>query len=154
MSTLLVSKWLNAKDEISFDELKGNVVLVYVFQMLCPACILHSIPQAKKIHQMFAPENLQVLGLHSVFEHHEAMEEKSLRAFMHEFRVAFPVGIDKASSRKKGIIPQTMEKYSMQGTPTLLVFDKKGDLKLQHFGHMDDMELGFILGSLVSETAN
>ncbi|WP_114325430.1 peroxiredoxin family protein [Candidatus Colwellia aromaticivorans] len=150
MSELLVSKWLNTKGEISLDNLRGNVVLVYVFQMLCPACILHSIPQAKKVHQMFALENLQVLGLHSVFEHHDAMEEKSLRAFMHEFRVKFPVGIDKASIRTKGIIPQTMEKYSMQGTPSLLIYDKNGELKLQHFGHMDDMELGVIVGTLIS----
>ena len=154
MAKLLVSKWLNTQDEISLDRLQGNVVLVYVFQMLCPACILHSIPQANKIHEMFAPENLQVLGLHSVFEHHDAMEEISLRAFMHEFRVKFPVGIDKVSIRKKGIIPQTMEKYSMQGTPTLLIYDKKGELKVQHFGHLEDMELGFILGTLISESVS
>jgi len=150
MSALLVSKWLNTQDEISLDKLQGNVVLVYVFQMLCPACILHSIPQANKIHEMFAPEKLQVLGLHSVFEHHDAMEEISLRAFMHEFRVKFPVGIDKASINKKAIIPQTMRKFSMQGTPTLLIFDKNGELKLQHFGHLDDMEVGVILGTLLS----
>lgn len=151
MAELLVSKWLNTKDDISLDELRGNVVLVYVFQMLCPACINHSIPQANKIHQFFAPENLQVLGLHSVFEHHDAMKEVSLRAFMHEFRVKFPVGIDKKSIRTKGVIPQTMDKYAMQGTPSLLIYDKKGELKLQHFGHLEDMELGFILGTLIAK---
>ena len=151
MAELLVSKWLNTKDDISLDKLQGNVVLIYVFQMLCPACINHSIPQANKIHQMFAPENLQVLGLHSVSEHHDAMKEISLRAFMHEFRVKFPVGIDKESIRTKGFIPQTMEKYSMQGTPSLLIYDKKGELKLQHFGHLEDMELGFILGTLIAK---
>lgn len=154
MSELLVSKWLNTKDDISLDKLRGNVVLVYAFQMLCPACILHSIPQASKVHQTFAPEKLQVIGLHSVFEHHNAMEEQSLRAFMHEFRIKFPVGIDKASIRTKGGIPQTMEKYSMQGTPSLLIYDKKGELRLQKFGHIDDLELGFILGTLISETVS
>jgi len=151
MAKLLVSKWLNTNDEISLDKLRGNVVLVYVFQMLCPTCIRHSIPQANKVHELFALENLQVLGLHSVFEHHDAMKETSLRAFVHEFRVKFPVAIDKESIRKKGIIPQTMEQYSMQGTPTLLIYDKKGELKLQHFGHLEDMELGFIVGTLISE---
>jgi len=154
MPKLLVSKWLNTHDEISVAKLRGNVVLVYVFQMLCPACILHSIPQANKIHQMFAPQKLQVLGLHSVFEHHDAMKEHSLRAFMHEFKVKFPVGIDKESIRRKGTIPQTMEKYAMQGTPTLLIYDKNGELKFQEFGHMDDLELGFILGTLISEAVS
>ena len=154
MSELLVSKWLNTSDDISLEQLRGNVVLVYVFQMLCPACILHSIPQASKVHQVFAPEKLQVLGLHSVFEHHDAMKEQSLRAFMHEFRIKFPVGIDKASIRTKGFIPQSMEKYSMQGTPSLLIYDKKGELRLQKFGHIDDIELGFILGTLTSEVVS
>ncbi|MCI2282344.1 TlpA family protein disulfide reductase [Colwellia sp. MSW7] len=148
MSDLIVSKWLNTKDEISLDNLRGSVILVYVFQMLCPACVIASIPQANKIQQMFAQEKLQVLGLHSVFEHHDAMKEQSLIAFIHEFKVKFPVAIDKASVSRG--IPQTMEKYSMQGTPTLLIYDKVGDLKLRRFGHVDDIELGFILGSLLS----
>ena len=148
MHDLIVSKWLNTKDEISLDNLRGNVVLVYVFQMLCPTCVIHSIPQANKIQQMFAVEKLQVLGLHSVFEHHDAMQEQSLTAFIHEFRVNFPVAIDKESVTRG--VPQTMQRYAMQGTPTLLIYDKVGDLKLQKFGHMDDMELGVILGSIMS----
>jgi hypothetical protein len=38
---------------------------------------------------------LAVIGLHTVFEHHSAMQEDSLRAFLHEYKVQFPVAIDK-----------------------------------------------------------
>jgi len=149
MSELIVSKWLNTTSDVSLDTLRGNVVLVYAFQMLCPACVIHSIPQANKIHQRFAHEKLQVLGIHTVFEHHEAMKEQSLKAFLHEFRVKFPVAIDKPDVNSN--IPHTMRKSSMQGTPTLLIYDKMGELKLHRFGHVDDLELGFIIGSILSE---
>jgi peroxiredoxin len=150
MSDLIVSKWLNSKDDISLTALRGNVVIIYVFQMLCPACVIHSIPQANKIYQIFHKEKLQVLGLHSVFEHHDAMKEESLKAFIHEFGIKFPVAIDQVGTKNN--IPKTMEKYSMQGTPTMLIYDKFGELKLQRFGHVEDLELGFIIGSILSES--
>lgn len=137
---LIVSKWLNTDQPLSIEKLKGKVIAVHAFQMLCPGCVLHGVPQAQKLFETFNSDYVAVLGLHTVFEHHEAMQEKSLRAFLHEFRVKFPVGIDQPSV---GIdIPQTMNLYQMRGTPTWIIIDKKGELKLNSFGQMDDLLLG------------
>lgn len=46
-------------------------------------------------------------GLHTVFEHHEGMQPVSLQAFLHEFRVTHPVGVDAATPGKR--IPATMQ---------------------------------------------
>ncbi len=136
---LIISKWLNTDQPLSIEKLKGKVIAIHAFQMLCPGCVLHGMPQAQKLFEMFNSDYVAVLGLHTVFEHHEAMQEKSLRAFLHEFRVKFPVGIDQPSV---GIdIPQTMNLYQMRGTPTWIIIDKKGELKIHSFGQMDDMLL-------------
>ena len=42
------------------------------FQMLCPGCVSHGLPQAKRIQHTFG-DAVTVLGLHCVFEHHAAM---------------------------------------------------------------------------------
>lgn len=146
---LIVSKWLNSDSPLSLESLRGKVIAIHAFQMLCPGCVLHGIPQAQKLFETFNPEHVQVLGLHTVFEHHEAMEEKSLRAFLHEFRVKFPVGIDSPSPNQK--IPQTMSLYQTQGTPTWLIFDRKGELKVHAFGKLEDLVLGTEITKLALE---
>ncbi|MCV2884607.1 redoxin domain-containing protein [Aestuariibacter sp. AA17] len=146
---LKVSKWLGTDDNISLDSLKGQVVLIEAFQLLCPGCVTHAIPQAIKARKIFADHELKVLGLHTVFEHHEAMQEATLSAFMHEYRINFPVGIDVASANTP--IPQTMSLYDMRGTPTTLIIDKEGYLRHHLFGAVDDMQLAMHIQSLISE---
>ncbi|MDO9404882.1 MAG: TlpA disulfide reductase family protein [Polaromonas sp.] len=147
--SLRVSQWFKAETGISPEHLKGKVVVIHAFQMLCPACVSHGVPQAIKIHDAFSRDDLVVLGLHSVFEHHDAMGPVALKAFLHEYRIPFPVGVDMPSTT--GPVPETMAAYKLKGTPSLLVFDRRGQLRLNHFGLIDDLHLGIFLGGLVSE---
>lgn len=144
-----VSAWLNAAQAPTLAALRGRVVAVVAFQMLCPGCVSHGIPQAKAIRQLFSDDEVAVLGLHSVFEHHAAMNRTALDAFVHEYRIDFPVGIDRPD--KAGPIPRTMARYAMRGTPTLLLFDRHGILRHSLFGHVEDMRVGALIGNLLAE---
>lgn len=146
-----VSQWINTTDDLTLESLRGRVVVVHAFQMLCPACVSHGIPQAKAIHNAFPIDKLRVIGLHTVFEHHEAMGSTSLKAFMHEYRIPFPVGIDQPSA--DGPIPLTMQAYGLQGTPSLLLIDQKGFIRLHHFGKLDDLHIGAAIGQLLAESS-
>ena len=145
-----VSQWLNTPCALTLASLQGMVTVLHVFQMLCPACVARAIPQAKAIHLAFPPDSVKVIGLHSVFEHHEAMNPGALRAFLHEYRIRFPVGIDQASD--KGPVPLTMATYGIEGTPTFVLIDKGGHIRLQHLGHVDDLRAGALIGQLLAET--
>lgn len=149
--SLQVTQWLNGERLISLDGLRGRVVVVHAFQMLCPGCVSHGIPQAIKIHHTFRRDDLVVLGLHTVFEHHAVMGPDALQVFLHEYRVPFPVGVDSATTGSD--IPLTMQTYGLQGTPSLLVIDRNGVLRLNHFGQIDDLVIGALLGQLVGEPA-
>lgn len=147
-----VREWLNADAPISLAGLRGKVILLEAFQMLCPGCVSHGIPQAQRARQMFPEDALAVLGLHTVFEHHEAQgSAAALKAFLHENRVRFPVGIDAHADGDP--IPLTMRAYAMQGTPTLLLFDRAGRLRMQRFGTVEDMALGAAIATLIAEPA-
>jgi hypothetical protein len=144
-----VSEWLNTATPPTLAGLRGQVVVVHAFQMLCPGCVAHGLPQARRIAQVFAGRDVAVLGLHTVFEHHAVMTPAALRVFLQEYRITFPVGIDRAAP--VGELPLTMAAWGLQGTPSLLLFDRLGRLRLQHFGHLEDLPLGLALGQLLVE---
>lgn len=142
--------WLNAPGPLDLARLRGRVVLLHAFQMLCPACVARGLPQAQRAAEAFAGAPLAVIGLHTVFEHHEAMREPSLRAFLHEYRVRFPVGVD-APSGDGDPAPRTMRAYGMRGTPTTVLIDAGGYLRRQVFGVHDDLALGAEIQTLLLE---
>jgi peroxiredoxin len=146
---LSVSRWFNAPAPLTLEGLRGRVVLMHAFQMLCPGCVAHGTPQAQRAHMLFRNTDLAVIGLHTVFEHHAAMTPVSLEAFIHEYRLTFPIGVDEAST--DGPIPVTMRRYEMRGTPTAIVIGRDGTIRHHGFGQEEDMALGALIGSLLAE---
>lgn len=124
--------------------------MLHAFQMLCPGCVSHGIPQAQRVARQFADAPVTIVGLHTVFEHHESMTVTALRAFAHEYGIRYPVGVDMPADDGRPI-PQTMAAYRMQGTPTLLLIDRAGQLRRQIFGHIPDLRLGAEIMRLVAE---
>ena len=146
---LHVSQWLNSPQPVTLDSLRGRVVVLHAFQMLCPGCVSHGLPQALRIHRLFPQEQVAVIGLHTVFEHHDVMGPQALRVFLHEYRIPFPVGVDQAEAG--GSVPLTMKAYGLRGTPSVVVFGPNGHVRLNHFGQIDDLQLGALIGRLLVE---
>ncbi|HET9874392.1 MAG TPA: TlpA family protein disulfide reductase, partial [Mycobacterium sp.] len=86
-----VSEWLG--DASPLESLRGRVVLIETFQMLCPGCIRYGLPQAQQVHRLLP--QVAVIGLHTVFEHHAVTGPDALKVFLSEFGIHFPVGIDR-----------------------------------------------------------
>ena len=146
---LIVAEWINTTQAIHLSELRGKVVVLHAFQMLCPGCVSHGIPQAIKIHNAFSRDDVVVLGLHTVFEHHAVMNPAALKVFIHEYKIPFPVGIDTAQTEHP--IPLTMQAYELRGTPSMVIIDRSGNVRLSHLGQIDDLHVGTILGQLIAE---
>ncbi len=142
-----VEKWLGSDNDLSLAQLRGKVVVLHAFQMLCPGCVTHGIPQAKRIQSSFP--DVAVIGMHTVFEHHDAMQPHALAAFMHEYRINFPVAVDQPGSQS---MPKTMEAYQMRGTPTLILIDAQGILRYHYFGRPEDMMIGANIAQLLTES--
>ena len=146
---LQVAEWLNAPADITLASLRGRVVLLHAFQMRCPACVSHGVPQAQRAWETFGQRDVVVLGLHTVFENHAAMHPGALRTFVQQNKLGFPVGID--SPRLAESIPATMHAYQLQGTPSTVLIDARGRIRLHHLGYIDDLRLGMLIGRLVAE---
>ena len=133
-----VAQWFNTQQPISLADLRGQVVLI------------HAIPQARQVHEQFADQGVAMIGLHTVLKHHDAIQAHALAAFIHEYGLRFAVGVD-APSADEPPVPRTIARWGLQGTPTTLVADRQGRLRLREFGHVSDLPLGAILGRLLAE---
>jgi hypothetical protein len=147
---LLVHSWFNTDRPLLLAGLRGRVVVLAAFQVLCPNSIASGIPQAQRIYETFAPSDVAVIGLHATFEHHDAFSSAVLKAFVHEYRLKFPIAIDQPNPASP--IPLTMERYKMRGTPSLVLIDRLGFVRKHTFGSVDDLRLGAEIGALVQET--
>lgn len=145
------TQWFNTDTPLTLESLRGNIVVLHAFQMLCPGCVLHGIPQAQRMAEAFAGAPVKVIGLHTVFEHHDVMGPDALKVFLFEYRVRFPVGID-APSEGGDPMPRTMKAYGFRGTPSIALIDGAGMLRAEYFGMPDDLMIGSAIGALVAET--
>lgn len=137
---LAVSEWFNTQKPLTLEALRGRVVLLHAFQLLCPGCVANAIPQVQRIERTFAQSDLQIIGIHTVFEHHDAMSPVTLQAFLHEYRIASPVGVDLADGQSA--IPVTMRRYEFRGTPSSVLIGRDGSILHQTFGVEEDLAVG------------
>jgi peroxiredoxin len=146
---LLVHAWFNTDRPLTLSSLRGRVVVLAAFQVLCPNSIASGVPQARRIHETFAPSDVAVIGMHTTFEHHDAFSPAMLRAFIQEYRLKFPIALDQPNPA--GPIPHTMERYKMRGTPSLVLIDRHGVVRKHAFGAVDDLRIGAEIGALTQE---
>jgi len=149
---LQVSEWFNTASGMTLASLQGRIVLLYAFQMLCPACVSHGVPQAQRAWEAFRQREVVVVGLHTVFEQHAAMTTHALQAFIREQGLSFPIGVDAA--RPGESIPATMHALQLQGTPSTVLIDRLGRVRLHHLGAVDDLRLGTMIGRLLAEAGH
>jgi hypothetical protein len=149
---LQVVGWFNVEAPPTIASLRGRVVLLHAFQMLCPGCISHGLPQAQRVHRLFQADQVAVVGLHTVFEHHAVMGADALEVFIEEYGWSFPIGVD-APADDGGPVPLTMRALGLRGTPSLVLLDREGRIRYEQFGALDDLALGALVGQLVGPPA-
>ena len=147
---LAVSEWFNTPEKITLASLHGRPVFVHAFQLLCPGCVSEAIPQVQRIEQIFGKTDLAIVGIHTVFEHHAAMTPTTLQAFLHEYRIRSPVGVNLADGQSD--IPVTMRRYGLRGTPSSVLIGRDGRIIHHAFGVEADMVLGARIAMALSAT--
>ena len=208
---LKVSEWVQGL-ATNFDQEKDHVVLVEVFQVNCPGCFLHGIPEAINIYNKFKDDGVRVLGVATAFEDFDKNTLDNLKLLLQtgevigdtkqaliqygklddsklQYKIPFPVGMDSLKKTaegtsqerimefiynqlpnfdsqpddyKKQIIQrtkdhmnskeyeaETFEMYSLQGTPSSIIVDRKGILRDISFGGQGNVEP--MIQSLVNE---
>lgn len=148
---LSVAAWFNADPATSLESLKGKVVVIAAFQQHCPGSLKHGLPQAARLAAAFSADEVAVIGLNTPFEQAETQDKAALEAFIAEHELAFPIALDTPSGSG---LPKTMEDFEIQGTPTILLFDRQGRLRRHYLGQVDDLRIGAEIMALTIEARN
>lgn len=208
---LSVSKWVQGLPT-NFDQEKDHIVVVEVFQVNCPGCFLHGIPETIDVYNKYRNEGVTVLGFATAFEDFDKNTLENLELLLKTgevigetkkalsqygkiddskltYKIPFPVGMDslikdtgdvnqtrildfihsqipdfdsqpqdskdqiiqqvKDYMKSKEFVAETFEKFSLQGTPSTIIVDRKGILRDVSFGQNGRMES--IIQSLLKE---
>ena len=113
-----VSEWVQGAPT-NIDQEKDKIILVEVFQVNCPGCFMHALPEAINIYNKYKDDGVRVLGIATAFEDFdkntlenlkmlvetgevigETREALSMYGQLKEgnkitFKIPFPLGMDK-----------------------------------------------------------
>ena len=207
-----VSDWVQGAPT-NFDQEKDHIVLVEVFQVNCPGCFMHALPEAINIYNKYKDEGVRVIGIATAFEDYDKNTLDNLKMLVETgevigetksalsmygqlqtgnklpYKIPFPLAMDKLTkidgkvSDEKimqfiyGQIPEfdsqseeyrkqiiqrvrdymktkeysaeTFEKFALQGTPSMIIVDRKGILRDVSFGQSGNVDA--IIQKLLSE---
>ena len=199
---LKLGKWVQGMDT-NFDKEGDNVKLVEVFQVNCPGCFMHSIPEIINIYNKYKGDGLSVMGVATAFEDYDKNTLENLEMLLTtgevvgdtkqaltqygqlndgklQFKIPYPVAMDslvkeggepsmekmtafinqqipnfesqpddyknqiyarvKEYYKSKEFTAETFEMYSLQGTPSTILVDRKGILRDIPFGSTANLE--------------
>jgi hypothetical protein len=127
---------------------KGKVVVVAIWQLICPGSQKFGVPQAMRLRTAFEDSEVTVFALHMPFERLDEQTPEKVEAYLNENGITIPVALDKPNGDG---LPETMKAYELQGTPALLLFDRQGRLRRHYLGAVDDFRLGAEVMALLIE---
>jgi len=199
---LKLGKWVQGMDT-NFDKEGDNVKLAEVFQVNCPGCFMHSIPEIINIYNKYKDDGLSVMGVATAFEDYDKNTLENLEMLLTtgevvgdtkqaltqygqlndgklQFKIPYPVAMDslvkeggepsmekmtafinqqipnfesqpdeyknqiyarvKEYYKSKEFTAETFEMYSLQGTPSTILVDRKGILRDVSFGSTTNLE--------------
>jgi hypothetical protein len=197
-----ISQWVQGVPT-NFDQEKDHIVLLEVFQVNCPGCFMHALPEAINIYNKFKDDGVRVIGLATAFEDFDKNTLEHLKLLLETgevigetknalsmygqlkdgklpYKIPFPVAMDKLTKASETItlekilqfiykqIPEfdtqpedyrqqiiqrvrdymqskeysaeTFEKFTLQGTPSMILVDRKGILRNVSFGQSGNIE--------------
>lgn len=107
------TKWLNAEAPLSWEALKGRVVLLDFWATTCTPCV-KKLPQMQALYEKHRDNGLVVVGIHQTADSSEEFEEFSKR-----LQLTFPLMMDSG---------ETAKRYAVESLPTYLLVDSGGKI--------------------------
>lgn len=102
----------------ALEDYRGKVVILDFWYRGCGWCI-RAMPQVNELADHFKKEPVAVLGMNT------DRDEKDARFVMDKMKLTYPV------LKAEGL----PEKYKVNGFPTLIIIDQKGDVRDVHVGY-------------------
>jgi thiol-disulfide isomerase/thioredoxin len=140
---LEVDEWI-AGQPTTLEKLKGKVVLLDFFQIICPGCRrVH--PHILNMQEKYGDQGFQVVGLAVAFELQHMQTKRHIRDFVERTQFNYPVAVDKD-------FISTFRAYGAQGTPYVALIDRSGGLR--YLGFYNPAEVERVVRTLLAQSSH
>jgi thiol-disulfide isomerase/thioredoxin len=146
---LRASEWIGAKPAPE-NTLRGRVVLLFFWAHWCPDCKAEA-PILAQLGTEFEPRGLVIVGPTKLYgytpgdEHASASEE---RAFIEKVYARF---YSEIPNLQVPVGDTNFERFGASTTPTIVLADRHGIVRLYHPGLMDEASLRAAIAPLLTE---
>jgi thiol-disulfide isomerase/thioredoxin len=114
--------------ELALDTLKGKVVLLDFWASWCGPC-RQSFPWLNQMQQKYGAEGLVILAIN------EDEERADAEFFLKKYPAQFSLVFDKNG--------KLASQYQLQGMPTSILLDRKGQIRFSHAGFFQKKAAGY-----------
>jgi peroxiredoxin len=129
---LVAEEVFNGPTELSFQKLRGKVVVVNFWLRSCPIC-MKNLARMQALHNKYEKSGLVVIGIHM------AEESEAMSDWLKDRGVTYPVAIDKGDTAKE---------YSLGEFPTYFLVNGAGKVvKVLTKQPPTDQQIEELLGS-------
>ena len=143
-----VSDWVQGAPT-NIDQEKDHIVLVEVFQVNCPGCFMHSLPEAVEIYNKYKDDGVRVIGIATAFEDFDKNNLENLKMLAETgqvvgetqkalsmygqllpgdklpYKIPFPLGMDKLTQPNGLVNQEKIMQFIYQQIPD---FDSKSEI--------------------------
>ena len=136
-----IHHWINS-DELTMEELRGQVVLIDFWTYTCVNCI-RTLPYLKDWHAKYADKGLTIVGVHTPEFEFEKVTENVVNS-VGEYGLGWPIAQDNDFT--------TWRAYSNRYWPAKYLVDQYGTIRYRHFGEGKYTETEHWIRDLLEET--
>jgi thiol-disulfide isomerase/thioredoxin len=117
-------QWLNTKEPLSLERLKGYVIVLDFWTYCCINC-MHTLPELTRIEEKYKGKPIIVIGVHSAKFFNE-QDANNIQQAVLRYEIEHPVIVDRNM--------QIWQNYGVSGWPTLVVIDPVGNIVYKQSG--------------------
>lgn len=116
--------WINTKEPLSLEKLKGHVVVLDFWTYCCINC-MHMIPVLADLEKKYEGKPVVFIGVHSAKFFNE-QDVKNIEQAVTRYEISHPVVVDKKMA--------IWEKYDVSGWPSIVIIDPNGTIVYKRSG--------------------
>lgn len=116
--------WINTKEPLSIEKLKGHVIVLDFWTYCCINC-MHTLPVLGELEKKYEDQPVVFIGVHSAKFFNE-QDRKNIEQAVARYEISHPVIVDKKMT--------VWNKFGVTGWPTIAIVDPNGTLVYRQSG--------------------
>src|SRR5574337_815108 len=116
--------WINTKEPLSIEKLKGHVIVLDFWTYCCINC-MHTLPVLAELEKKYEDQPVVFIGVHSAKFFNE-QDRKNIEQAVARYEISHPVIVDKKMT--------VWNNFGVTGWPTIVIIDPNGTLVYRQSG--------------------